>query len=305
MARFSITLAQLGYFAACARTLNMTAASQELHVAQSAVSSSITQLERALGTSLFIRRHAKGLVLTPAGERLQQETSQLFEHLDSMIDAIQADATSLRGTLRVAVFDPLTPTILPRVMSHIAREHPELSLEIFGGNHEQNLADVRTGRAELAITYEFSAADDIVTAPLGAVRPYIIVPESSRFATCESIYLAELMDEPLVLLDLPDSREYFVTLIRTAGGTPQVRYKTPNFEALRSMVASGMGYSILNQRPAYDTTYAGPRAIPLEIADEVPSLRLSIAQLRQTRPTARGRAFVEIVRQVLDESDAN
>lgn len=305
MARFSITLAQLGYFAACARTLNMTAASQELHVAQSAVSSSITQLERALGTSLFIRRHAKGLVLTPAGERLQQETALLFDQLDSMIDAIQADAAALRGTLRVAVFDTLTPTILPQVMSHIAREHPELSLEVFGGDHEQNLADLRTGRAEVAITYEFSAADDIVTAPLGAIRPYIIVADTSRFAKRKRVHLSELVDEPLVLLDLPDSREYFLTLIRNAGGTPQIRYKTPNFEALRSMVASGMGYSILNQQPAFDTTYAGPRAIALEIADEVPSLRLVIAQLRQTRPTARSRAFVEIVQQVLKESNAS
>ena len=84
--RFSITLTQLSYFAECAKTLNMTEASQELHIAQSAVSTAINQLEKALGAPLFVRQHSKGLVLTSAGESLLRETREIFGRITDAVD---------------------------------------------------------------------------------------------------------------------------------------------------------------------------------------------------------------------------
>lgn len=61
------TLLQLRYFLVAAERGSMTEASGELHIAQSAVSAAIHNLERDLGAQLFIRRRGRGLTLTPAG----------------------------------------------------------------------------------------------------------------------------------------------------------------------------------------------------------------------------------------------
>ncbi len=62
-----LTLVQLRYFVTAAMHRSMTEASIDLHVAQSAVSTAIAQLERSLGVQLFVRQRSKGLALTEAG----------------------------------------------------------------------------------------------------------------------------------------------------------------------------------------------------------------------------------------------
>lgn len=297
--RFPITLNQLTYFSVCATTLNMTVASQELLVAQSAVSTAITQLERALGTSLFIRKHAKGLVLTPAGEQLQRETHRLFEHLETALDSIQTGATEVQGTVRLAVFDAFAPTILPGIIDEAHRRHPRLTVEVLEGNYAQNLETLRSGRADLALTYAFGEAPDVITDTLKRALPYVLVSEQHRLSGANQVRLSDLDGESMILLDLPDSRDYFLDLLETHGASPVVRHRTANFEAVRSMVSAGMGFSILHQRPKFDTTYAGGRAIQLEIADTVPGLPVALIKLRQTHTSARVRSLAEAARSVV------
>jgi hypothetical protein len=79
-----MTLVQLRYFVAAATKRSMTEASLDLHVAQSAVSTAIAQLERGLGVQLFVRQRSRGLALTDAGEQL-------------LLDILSAKADELRG----------------------------------------------------------------------------------------------------------------------------------------------------------------------------------------------------------------
>lgn len=297
--RFPITLNQLSYFAACARTLNMTAASEELHVAQSAVSTAITQLERSLGATLFIRIHAKGLVLTDAGEQLQRETQRLFEGLENIIESVREGESAIRGVVRIAVFSTFVPTLLPAIISRLEEVHPELGLEVLEGDHAQNLADLRSGRADMALTYTFSLAQDVTARAITEAMPYVLVSEHHPLATEGKVALRQLSGEAFIMLDLPDSREYFLDLARKCGAQVQVRHRSENFEAVRAMVAAGMGVSILNQRPVYDTTYSGARAVPLDISDDVQGLPIAIVRLRQLQPSAKIRAMAKVVEEVL------
>ena len=297
--RFSITLTQLTYFAECAKTLNMTVASQDLHVAQSAVSTAITNLERELGVSLFIRQHSKGLVLTEAGESLLRDTHLLFGRLTDTIESLRSDQSSVRGSITIACFSTLAPFLLPRLLAKLQKDHPELVVEVLEGDYEENLAALRGGRAELAINYDLSDAEGIASTVVGEARPYVVVAEGHPFAARASVALPELADESLVLLDLPHSREYFLDILRGAGVKPQVRYRSTSYEAVRSMVGAGLGYTILNQRPLTDDTYSGGRTVTVEIDGEVPSLRIAITSLEQLKHSARARVVAGAVRELL------
>lgn len=302
--RFPITLTQLGYFAACAKTLNMTAASQELLVAQSAVSTAISHLERQLGTTLFIRQHAKGLILTSAGEALLRDTHRLFGMLSETIETIQADRDEVTGAITIASFHTLTPFLIPELLNRLQQRHPELTVDVREGDYEQNLADLRGGRAEIAISYDLTEPEGIEQEIIGTARPHVVLPVDHPLASRGTIGLAELTDEPLVLLDLPDSSQYFLGLFASEGITPQIKYRTKNYEAVRSFVSMGLGFSILNQRPHIDETYSGNRVQTVELEDSVRSLNVTIASLAQVERTARARAVAAAVRELLAESGA-
>lgn len=300
--RFSITLTQLSYFAECAKTLNMTTASQELHIAQSAVSTAINQLEKALGAPLFVRQHSKGLVLTPAGEGLLHETRQIFGLITDAVESIQAGQNEVRGTIVLACFKTLAPFILPQLIGRLNERHPELSIEVVEGDHEECLAALRSGRAEIAINYDLTDAEGIQALRVGEVRPHVIVDTNHRLAGKKRVKLSTLAEDPLVLLDLPDSREYFLTMLRSAGITPKVKYKSSNYETVRSMVAMGLGFSILNQRPDIEQTYTGAKTAILEIAEPAPSLRLVVSALSQAAGTAKARAVTAMMREIFAEA---
>ncbi|GAA1574433.1 HTH-type transcriptional regulator HdfR [Leucobacter aridicollis] len=302
--RFPLTLTQLSYFAACAKALNMTAASQELHVAQSAVSTAVAQLERSLGATLFIRQHSKGLILTAAGESLLRDTQRLFGMLSETIDTIQADRDDLTGQITIASFHTLTPFLIPPLLHRLRERHPNLAVSVREGDYEQNLADLRGGRAEVAITYALSNADGVAQEVVGHAAPHAVLSTDHPLASRASVSLAELSSEPFVLLDLPDSNDYFLSLLATAGVSPEVRYRTKNYEAVRSFVAMGLGFSILNQRPRTAATYAGNSIATVELSGDVRGLDVTIATLAQVEQTARSKAVKQALVDLLAEDGA-
>ncbi|RGE23315.1 LysR substrate-binding domain-containing protein [Leucobacter sp. wl10] len=299
--RFPLTLTQLVYFAECAKTLNMTAASQELHVAQSAVSTAITQLERALGAPLFIRQRSKGLALTPAGETLLQRSRHLFDHLNDTIETICAEQNEIRGSVTVSCFNTLAPFLLPELISTLQQRHPELEVEVLEGDHQESLAALRGGRAELAISYNLTDVDGVDREIVGEFCPHVIVHTGHRLASRKRIALADIAEDPFVLLDLPSSSAYFQGILLQAGIIPKTKYRSSSYETVRSMVAAGLGYSILNQRPRIEQTYTGARTVTIEISDPVPSLSIAVCSLAQSRRSARARAVEAVIRELLSE----
>ena len=98
--RPDVTLTQLRYLVSAATHGTMTAAAAEMHVAQSAVSAAVAELERQVGTQLFIRQRARGLVLTAAGEEFVSEARAVLAHLDEVLGNARGRSEQVRGHIR-------------------------------------------------------------------------------------------------------------------------------------------------------------------------------------------------------------
>lgn len=291
-----VTTAQLAYFAEAADHLSMTRAAENLLVAQSAVSSSIAQLERAVGVQLFIRKPAKGLILTAAGERLHHEARSLLTRLEEALESARGQETEVRGALVLACFVTLMPFYIPGLLSHLRSHHPDLRVEVIETDLDGMLDALRSGRAQLGLGYDFGFDSSVDTYEVTRAQPHVILPVAHRLAGQPSIALKQLRDEPMVLLDLPVSRDYFLGMLRVAEVEPEVRYRSGNYETVRSLVAQGHGFSILNQRPVSAMTYDGGSVVALPIQDDAPSLPVVIVSLNGVRPTARSRAVSDGIR---------
>ncbi|UPK76263.1 LysR family transcriptional regulator [Nocardioidaceae bacterium SCSIO 66511] len=297
------TLTQLRYFAAVADAESMTAAARELLITQSALSTAMSQLERALGVQLFMRQSTRALRLTAAGAQFARDLAVFLEHADSLYEAAQGLAKSPVGVLSVGVFGPLASVRLPLILDELERRYPELEVTI----HESDLADqqeaLRSGRCEIALTYGLGLARGFSAEVLQRIPPHVIVSREHPLAKHPEtpVALRELEDDPLILLDLPHSREYYESLFRLVGVTPNVRHRLVGYETVRSFVARGHGYALLNQRLQHDLTYTGDSVVPIRLADELPPIELMLVRPSDVRPTRRALAFEQVCRSLYGE----
>lgn len=300
--RPEVTLNQLTYFIVAATHRSMTAASEELFVAQSAVSTSIAQLERSLGVQLFVRQPRKGLALTAMGEQLLKDARTLMAHLDELTENVRAEHQEVEGVLRVACFVTLAPFILPKLISTIGARHPNLRIEVIEADVDETIRMLFDSTVEAAITYNFATVDQgggLSSAPLYRSSPHVILPADSPLASKDEIPLQELAGWDMVLLDIPHSREYFLNMLSNAGANVNVRFSSRSYETVRSLVARGHGFSLLNNIPYSNATYDGGQVRAIPIQGDAPELDVCFTHVTAIRPSARARAVATIAAEQL------
>jgi len=293
------TLTQLRYFVAAAEMGSMTEAARDLMVSQSAVSSSTILLERQLGVQLLVRHHARGLTLTRAGEGFLRQARAFLDHADDLGDAAMGLGGALAGSLTVGCFMPVAPFYLPRLLDAFATAHPDVEVDILEGETAFLRQALLDGRCESAVLYDLGLGSEIETELVAETPPYLAVAAEHRLAGSPGVHLAEVADESMILLDLPLSRGYFLGLAEAAGFTPRIRYRSTSYEAVRALVAGGVGYTILNQQPRTDRTYDGGRVAAVPLLGDPLRLRMVVASARGVRATARGRAWADVCRATL------
>lgn len=292
----SFTLVQLRYFCTVAELENMTAAAADLNVTQSTLSSAILHLEQAMGVQLFTRLHRRGLRLTPAGRRLLQGSLVLLEEADQLPKTVRENRRNLVGDLTVGVFAPLAPFRTPVILEEFEREHPGVHLTFLEGDQELIRRALRDGKCELALMYDIGLGAELPRRLLQRIAPHVIVgPDHPLAADPERpVSLHALADEPFILLDLPHTREYYLSLFKMCGIAPVIRHRASGYETVRSFVSRGHGYSILNQRLYHDLTYVGGPVIRLPIVEDLPQIEVLLVRPAGSRPTLKARAFEEI-----------
>ena len=150
------------------------------------------------------------------------------------------------------------------------------------------------GRFELAIGYDLTADPRLHTQRLYTLRPYVLLPADHRLARRKKVKLADLADEPLALLDLPHSREYFANMFQANGLNPTVRFRSTSTDTVRAIVARGLAYTVLNARPRGGGSI-DQHVVTVHIADDTPALDVVLIKADGVRPTRRMSAVEELV----------
>ncbi|MEK8174597.1 LysR family transcriptional regulator [Streptomyces sp. M19] len=298
------TLVQLRYFLVAAERGSVTEASLELHIAQSAVSAAIYNLERDLQVQLFIRRRGRGLTLTPAGRGSDSRRGSCWPVPGRSNGRPGRRRDTLRAGGRRLLRDP-GPYYLPPLFTECTTRYPDIEIEVVEAETDQLVHALGAGRVDFALTYDLGLAPEteLRSETIARAPAYVIVPADHPLADRGAVELAELSAEPLVLLDLPHSRDYFRSLVAATGTAPDVRYRTQSYETVRSLVARGLGYSVLNQRPATGRTYGGGEIAILELRDDSPPLEVKLASVEGVNQTARARAVMELLREIAAAPD--
>lgn len=138
---------KLRSFHAAAETGSLTAAGEKLRISQSAVSRQISSLEESVGVPLF-QRHARGLVLTEAGQKLHKATTDM-NHAAALAETVIRDAKDTpSGTLKVTAPVAFGASWLAPRLGRFAELYPDLHLNLMLDDREYDLLKLE---AECAI----------------------------------------------------------------------------------------------------------------------------------------------------------
>lgn len=285
------TLRQATYFVAVADHGSIVGAAASLNVAQPSVSSAVAKLEDLLGVQLFIRHHAQGVSLTPAGQRMLIEMRALLGHAGDVLNSAARSGEEVIGLFEVGCFLTIASFYMPQLINSFQSAYPDAEIKLTEGMQEDLVNGLESGQFELAVMYDIDLPSKLETEPLANFPPYILLPEGHKFAKRKSLKLEDMIAEPMILLDIPPSSRYFTTLFIHLGFEPNIRYRSPSFETVRSMVGNGFGFSVLVTQPASDLTYDGKRIVAIPLSDDVPQGQIVLARMAKTRPTRMAQAF--------------
>lgn len=287
------TLRQLRYFVTTVEYGSVAEASRRLFIAQPSVSAAIKTLEENFGVQLLIRHHAQGVSLTPSGSRFHRRAVKLLRMAHEFEQNALADSDSVAGKVDVACFETVAPLILPRLICGFKARYPGVEVMIRDGEQDELLQGLATGRFDLALLYQHELGDTLTIEPLVAPRkPYILLPANHPLAARREVSLTDLATEPMVLLDVLPSRNYFISLFTRAGITPNIVFSSPSLELVRGMVGCGAGFAVLVTRPGGDRSYDGQPLAVAELQDEVEGSALAAVWLADGRLTKPAELFV-------------
>jgi DNA-binding transcriptional LysR family regulator len=244
-----LTLRQLSYFLAAANHQSIRKAAHALHVSAPSISMAIAQIEAMMEAQLFVRRHARGLVLTEAGRDLAISARNMLSCAREIETAGHGIAATYSGRLNIGCLVTVAPFLIPPLLGSFAASYPRLQIRWREGNHESLVDGLEAGMLDLAILYDFDVPRSLHCTPLRSMPLQVVVHSGHRLARRAALSLLDFVGEPLILLDLPKSRDYFLSVFGDLGLEPKIAHRTSSFEMVRSLVANGLGYSLLNFCP--------------------------------------------------------
>ncbi len=288
------TLRQASYFIAAADNGSIADAARGLNISQPSVSSAVAKLEDVLGVQLFIRHHAQGVSLTPAGQRLAVEMRALLAHAGEVMHSAEQAGEEVSGEFDVGCFLTIAPFYMPGLIKAFQSAYPDVRIRLNEGMQTDLVTGLETGQFELAVVYDVGLPDTLESDVLADFPPYVLLPADHPLADESTLSLGQLIDEPMVLLDMLPSSRYFTTLFIHLGFEPNIAYRTPSFESVRSLVANGFGYSVLVTRPSSNMSYDGKPIITVPLSDDVPQGRIVLARMARARQTRFAQAFATV-----------
>ncbi|HVJ43756.1 MAG TPA: LysR family transcriptional regulator [Dongiaceae bacterium] len=287
------TLKQLRYFVAAAEAGSVTGAGQVLHVSQPSISAAIAQLEERFGVALFIRHHAQGLSLTTAGRRLLAEAKSLLDHAEDLRQSAIGLGKDLAGDLHLGCFQTFAPMVMPQLLREFGTAFSDITIHLHENHVQGVLDDLRSGSSELALTYDLNLGGDIEFTPLAEVPLHAFMAEGHPLAERKKVSLHDLVAYPMILLSLPQSRDYFLSILYSQRLQPRIAYETPSFEMMRGLVANSDGFSLMHSRPISEFSLDGRRLIYRPLSEKLRPTQLGVARLAASRPTRKAAALID------------
>lgn len=242
-------LRQLEMAIAVAENASFTRASQQLYVAQSAISRKIKLLEDELGEPIF-KRVNKKIYITPAGETLLRYARRIFLDMRNAKLEISEIAHLERGQLRVGAGMLACTYIIPPVLEKFKALHPRIDLEVITAPTDTLLSKLNDNLIELGVfTLPIKHADLQVVPLITEEMVVVTSPKHPVLSQKSKINAEELQDYPMILFPKEArTRNVLDEFFHDVGISPRIVMEAENVALIKPLVKIDLGISIIPLR---------------------------------------------------------
>ncbi|TGG92442.1 LysR family transcriptional regulator [Natronospirillum operosum] len=250
------SLKSLLIFKTLYETGTATRTARDLGITQSGVSRSLAQLEENIGIPLFMR-HKKRLIALPEAEELYGEILGLLSNLDNMKHSIVALREFGASRLRIASAPALGFAYVPATIAGILKDNPKYSIYLDIMPSPDVVRGVEAGHFDVGFVTLPVSSHSLIVDELLTTEAVCLVPPNHSLASARVIAAEDLSGQHLVIPSQPNLAADQLLLhlseknIRIAGKTEA------NIAAVYSLVANGVGITLINPITAYDHRTAG------------------------------------------------
>ncbi|MEM7651827.1 MAG: LysR family transcriptional regulator [Pseudomonadota bacterium] len=287
-----ISLKSMQYFNTAVACGSIVRAAEKLNIAASAVSAAIDQVEQTFELTLVTRHRSRGIEATASGRQIAQKFERLLEDYHSILSEGAELKQSLSGTLRVGYYAPVAPAFLPQIFSTFLPQGSDVVLHLEECDNDAAQDGLLSGDYDVILFVSEGARASIDYEILVSAPAYCLLSAAHPFAAQDSVSMAQIAQEPLVVLNRPVAASYYHHLFDAHTTTPTVSAYATSTEMVRGLVSAGHGCAVLNMSPRTNIAYSGEAVVCLPISDPLPPLTLAIAYDR-SRPRRIVQHFVE------------
>lgn len=252
-----MNLQHLRYFLAVARTGGFTQAARQMNVTQPTVSSAVLELEKSMGVQLF-NRDNRHVALTTEGRLLLSYAVQVEDLLEEASERLQRSDLEPGGGFQFGAVDAAVIYLLPEILKEYMRRYPGVALKTQVAPSRYLIDDLLMQRSEFALVHLPYTHPKIDAVPIYRDDMPLVVGPAHRFARCESVALAAVVEEPLILFHADSvSRQVVDEKFAEAGLAPGAVMELRSPEAMRKLVEAGLGISFLPRLTIRDSLASG------------------------------------------------
>ncbi|OKH72385.1 LysR family transcriptional regulator [Mycobacterium sp. SWH-M1] len=245
---------QLEHFLAVAGEMSFTRAAERAHVVQSALSTSVSKLERELGVTLFDRSRQQ-ISLTPAGERFRAHAHDVLRAARAAVDSVGEFRGTLMGTVEFGSLIAFGPLDVGRALGEFHRQNPHvrLRLRLSQTGASSYLSALLEGSLDLALV----SVPDRFPAPLTLQKlfedPLVFVCRDDHpVADRREVSMDDLSTEDLVGFPPGFGLRHLVDdAFHAVGRQARTLYEVPaGFHAVADLVGNGLGTAFMPRSEA-------------------------------------------------------
>jgi DNA-binding transcriptional LysR family regulator len=236
----------LRYFSVLARTLHMTRAAEQLHIAQPALTQNIQQLEEELGTPL-IHRNGRKLSLTVAGGVFLLEAERSLRRFEGAKFAAQRAGRGELGRIAIGFGTAADVRVVPQLVKNFADHYPDVAIQLKEMGGDDQVVALRSGEIDIAISYT-APSEEFDSRELAPESLIVVLNDQHPLAKQSVIAIADLTQDRLIL----PSKHVAATLAEAVmlefadyGLKPRSIQEVATWQTAIGLVAVGVGVTIM------------------------------------------------------------
>lgn len=241
--RYAVTVADEGH---------MTRAAERLGIQQPPLSQQIAKLEAIVGASLF-KRLPRGVALTDAGQTFVERARTILHDVDLAIETTRRNARGEEGNLAIgftssAAFHPLVTS----AVRSLGETSPNVVLKLEEASTPDLITMMHSGLLDVAfVRSPVAQSSGLIISRILDEEMLVALPDRHPLATTRGenpVQLSELANEPFILYRRPSGPGLYDGIIAAclaAGFSPKIRHEAPRLLSTLSLVAAGLGISII------------------------------------------------------------